>query len=167
MARVVIVGCGCRGRALAGQLLSRGHAVRGTTRDAGKAAAIADAGAEPFVGDPDRVATIVPALDGAGVLCLLLGSASGPPESLAALHGTRLEMLLTRLIDTPARAVVYEGRGSVDESLLRAGADAVRAACGRFRIPHAVLEEDPVDRQAWIAAALAAIEGSLVPAINS
>ena len=34
MARVLIVGCGCRGQALAAALLEDGHAVRGTTRSA-------------------------------------------------------------------------------------------------------------------------------------
>ena len=47
MARVLIVGCGCRGRALAADLRGAGHAVRGTTRDPGRTAAIAAAGAEP------------------------------------------------------------------------------------------------------------------------
>ena len=32
MARVLIVPCGCRGRALAAELAAAGHAVRGTTR---------------------------------------------------------------------------------------------------------------------------------------
>ena len=33
MARVLIVGCGGRGRALARELVAAGHTVRGTTRD--------------------------------------------------------------------------------------------------------------------------------------
>ena len=33
MARVLIVPCGCRGRALAARLAAAGHVVRGTTRD--------------------------------------------------------------------------------------------------------------------------------------
>ena len=32
LARVLIVGCGCRGRALAAELVAGGHAVRATTR---------------------------------------------------------------------------------------------------------------------------------------
>ena len=58
MARVLIVGCGCRGRALAEDLRAAGHAVRGTTRDPARAAAIAAAGAEPYVGDPDRIGSL-------------------------------------------------------------------------------------------------------------
>ena len=37
VARVLIVGCGCRGQALARELRAAGHAVRGTTRDPARA----------------------------------------------------------------------------------------------------------------------------------
>jgi 3-hydroxyisobutyrate dehydrogenase-like beta-hydroxyacid dehydrogenase len=47
LARVLIVPCGCRGRELAAGLVAAGYAVRGTTRDAANAEAIAAAGAEP------------------------------------------------------------------------------------------------------------------------
>ena len=77
MARVLIVGCGCRGQALARDLRAAGHAVRGTTRDPARAPAIAAAGAEPYVGDPDRIATLMDALSGVTILCWLMGSASG------------------------------------------------------------------------------------------
>ena len=43
MARVLIVGCGGRGQALARELVAAGHAVRGTTRDPARADAIAAA----------------------------------------------------------------------------------------------------------------------------
>ena len=33
---MLIVGCGCRGRALAADLIAAGQAVRGTTRDPGR-----------------------------------------------------------------------------------------------------------------------------------
>ena len=39
-----------------------------------------------------------------------MGTASGIPESLAALHGPRLQTLLEKLVDTPVRGVVYEAR---------------------------------------------------------
>ena len=77
MARVLIVGCGCLGRALAEDLRAAGHAVRGTTRDPARAAAIAAAGAEPYVGDPDRIGTRLDALAGVTVLCWLMGTAEG------------------------------------------------------------------------------------------
>ena len=44
VARVLIIGCGGRGQALARELVAAGHAVRGTTRDAGAGRAIAAAG---------------------------------------------------------------------------------------------------------------------------
>lgn len=158
MARVLIVGCGCRGQALARALRAQGHAVRGTTRDRAKVAAIEAAGAEAWVGDPDRIATISYALDGVTILCWLMGSAAGSGEQLAALHGSRLKMLLERTIDTTVRGLVYEAQGSVDGVLLAQGAETVRAACTYSEIPHALLEADPVDAGGWLDAALASIE---------
>ncbi len=55
MARVLIVGCGCRGRELAGALLAAGHQVRGTSRDPAALRALAAAGVEGVVADPDRL----------------------------------------------------------------------------------------------------------------
>ena len=98
------MGCGCRGRALARSLLAAGHAVRGTTRDPARTAAIAAAGAEPYVGDPDRIGTLMDALAGVTVLVWLLGSVPDPD-----LHGGRLRMMFEKLVDTPVRGVVYEG----------------------------------------------------------
>ena len=159
MARVLIVGCGCRGQALARALREQGHAVRGTTRSAERRAAdIEAAGAEVWIGDPDRIATISYALDGVTILCWLMGSAVGPAEQVSALHGSRLRMLLERTIDTTVRGVLYEAAGSVDGALLAAGAETVRAACDYSEIPWALLEADPTAHDAWLAAALAAID---------
>ncbi len=157
MARVLIVGCGCRGQALARALRAQGHAVRGTTRDAVRRGAIEAAGAEVWVGDPDRIATISYALDGVTILCWLMGSAEGPAEKLEALHGSRLRMLLERTIDTTVRGLLYESAGTVDPGLLGSGAATVRAACEKSEIPHALLEADPADHDAWLAAALAQV----------
>jgi hypothetical protein len=161
MARILIVGCGCRGRMLAGALRARGHAVRGTTRSEAGRGAIEAAGAQPWVGDPDRIATLTYALDGVTVLCWLMGSARGTDEQLAALHGSRLQMLLERTIDTTVRGLVYEAAGSVEPALLAAGAETVRAACVKSEIPRALLEADPGDRERWLAAALTCVDGLL------
>jgi nucleoside-diphosphate-sugar epimerase len=158
MARCLIVGCGCRGLALATELRARGHAVRGTTRDPARGAELEAAGVEPYVGDPDRVATIAPAFAHAGVVCVLLGSAEGTREELAALHGTRLDMLLERMLDTTVRGVVYESAGSIDPDLLAAGAERVRHACERSLIPFVLLDVDAAERDAWLAAALAGVQ---------
>lgn len=137
---------------------TRGHAVRGTTRDPAHVAAIEAAGADPFVADPDRIATLIPALDHVTVICVLLGSANASPEALRELHGSRLEMLLRRLLDTTMHGVLYERRGSVPNDLLAAGGELVQRECTRFRIPHALLEADPSDHQAWLTTALAEVE---------
>ena len=161
MARCLIIGCGCRGRSLAGELVARGHAVRGTTRHADGLAAIEAVGAEALVADPDRVATLSPALDQVTVACVLLGSAVGSPAGLAALHGTRLDMLLTRMVDTTVRGVVYETGGTVVPDVLAAGAALVRARCEDSRIPYALLDADPGQPEAWVASALAAVQLAL------
>lgn len=162
MARVLIVGCGCRGRELTRALRVRGHAVRGTTRDPARCAEIEAAGAEAYVGDPDRVATLGPALAHVGVACLLLGSAVGTDEQLAALHSTRLDMLLERMLDTTVRGIVYEAAGTVEPALRAAGAERVRHACERSLIPYALLTADPADHPGWLEAAGAAVERALL-----
>ena len=114
-----------------------------------------------MVGDPDVIATLARSLEHVTVACVLLGSAAGSSEQLAALHGTRLEMLLTRIVDTTVRGVVYEAAGSVDRAVLQAGVAQVRARCDDARIPYALLEADPGDLDAWTGAAVAAINAAL------
>jgi nucleoside-diphosphate-sugar epimerase len=155
VARVLIVGCGCRGRALARALVGEGHAVRGTTRDPGRLAEIEASGAEAVVADPDRLATVMPQLAGVSLVCWLMGSADA--GGAADLHGARLRTLLERLVDTPVRGVVYEAAGSVDPELLSAGAQAVLGAGARWRIPAEVVDADPSDRDTWVAAMTGAV----------
>jgi hypothetical protein len=88
------------------------------------------------------VASLVPALFGVGVVCVLLGTATGSADQLAALHGPRLEMLLLRVLDTPVRGFVYESSGTVDAAVLRAGAEIVSSTCTRSRIPFALVDAD-------------------------
>jgi uncharacterized protein YbjT (DUF2867 family) len=128
VARVLIVPCGCRGRELARELVAAGRAVRGTTRDPARAEAIAAAGAEPYVGDPDRIGTLMDALTGVTVVCWLFGGVRD-----ADLHGGRLRMLFEKLVDTPVRGVVYE-------PALPAGEAIARDASERWRIPVEVVE---------------------------
>jgi uncharacterized protein YbjT (DUF2867 family) len=129
VARVLIVGCGCRGRELARALRAAGHAVRGTTRDQANFAAIAEAGAEPYLGDPDRIATLMEALTGVTILVWLLGNVPDPD-----LHGGRLRMMFEKLVDTPVRGVVYEGTPG--------GADIARTASDTWNIPLEILTDD-------------------------
>lgn len=127
MARALIVGCGCRGRELGGRLLAEGWAVRGTSRRPEGLEAIEAAGIEAAPADPDRPGTILELVNDVAVLVLLLGSASGGAEELAAIHGPRLERLMERLVETPVRGVLYEGT--------EAGDEIVRAASRTWRIP--------------------------------
>ena len=152
MARVLIVGCGGRGQALARSLVEAGHAVRGTTRDAGRVDAIAAAGAEPYVGDPDRIGTLMGALHGVTVVMWLLGSASG--ERAEELHAGRLRMLCEKLVDTPVRGLVYE-TGGVDRQEGLAAAIRVSAT---YSMPVEILDADPAEHDGWTAAAAAAVQ---------
>ena len=161
MARCLIIGCGCRGRLLARALVEQGHAVRGTTRQAERLAEIEAAGAEAVLADPDRLGTLVPALDHVSVAVVLLGSAAGSEDHLSDLHGPRLQALLTKMIDTTVHGVVYEARGSVDPGLLSAGAAAAQAFQERSRARVALLEADPSDPEGWLGEALAGVETAL------
>jgi uncharacterized protein YbjT (DUF2867 family) len=155
--RCLIVGCGCRGRALAAVLIGERHAVRGTSRDPSRVPALEAAGIEAFTADPDRVGTVVPALQQVSVACLLLGSAAGDQEQIAALHGPRLEMLLEKMIDTTVRGVVYEAAGTVAPDVLERGREVVSVMCRRSRIPYALIDVEPAEHRAWLRAAEAAV----------
>jgi putative NADH-flavin reductase len=154
VARVLIVGCGCRGTELARRLVASGHAVRGTTRDPARTAAIEATGAEAVVADPGKLATVLPHLAGVSAICWLLGSAVGAPE----LHGDRLQTLMERLVDTPVRGVVYEGAGNVNNELLAQGARIVREASVVWRIPVEIVGQDPASHSDWKAAMMDSIE---------
>jgi nucleoside-diphosphate-sugar epimerase len=153
VARVLIVGCGCRGRELAAVLLAEGHYVRGTSRDRTALEAIEAAGAEPVLADPDRLSTLLPRIDGISAICWLMGSAASD-----AVHGPRLQSMLERLVDTHVRGFVYEAAGSAGPQRLEAGAALVRAAGETYRMPVAVVEQGPDDHAAWLEAATAGVQ---------
>ena len=153
---MLIIGCGGRGQELAQALSAAGHAVRGTTRSRSRVAAISEAGAEPFVGDPDRVGTLMEAIAGVTIVVWLLGSASG--EGAEELHAGRLRMLCEKLVDTPVRGLVYEGAGSLPDEVLAGGAQIVRRAAATWNIPVEVLDASCED---WLPAAVAAVEALL------
>jgi hypothetical protein len=110
------------------------------------------------VADPDRVGTVLEHVGDVTILFWLMGSAQGDPESVAALHGPRLERLLEELVDTPVRGVVYEAAGSVPEEQLEGGAAIVRAASERWRIPSEIVDADPGDWEGWLEELVAATE---------
>ena len=122
LARALIVGCGCGGRALGAELRDEGWEVRGTSRDEDGLAAIEAVGIDPARADPARPGTVLDLVGDVAVVLWLLGSATGTAGDLAAIHGPRLEGLLERLVETPVRGFVYEGAASVDPELLAGGA---------------------------------------------
>jgi uncharacterized protein YbjT (DUF2867 family) len=140
VARALIVGCGCRGRELGGELLAQGWEVRGTSRRPEGLAAIEAAGIEPAAADPARPGSVLDLVGDVTALAWLLGSARGSEEELAAIHGPGLRRLLERLVETPVRRFVYEAGGSVRPDLLREGEAIVREASDRWKIPGATPE---------------------------
>lgn len=152
MARALIVGCGCRGQSLARALRADGHQVRGTSRSGNRLEAIEAAGAEAVIADPYRLATLTPLLEGVSVVVWPLASATGTDDEVESMHSTRLETILTKLVDSGVRGLVYEATGTVRGDVLRAGAAQVRKSGEWFRMPVEVVEQDPGDHDAWLAA---------------
>jgi nucleoside-diphosphate-sugar epimerase len=151
MARVLIVGCGCRGQALARALVADGHAVRGTSRDPTRLAEIEAAGAEPVTADPDRLATLMDAIASVSVVCWLMGTAAADADEL---HGARLESMLEHIVDTPVRGLVYE-TGAVERP---EGVAAANRAAATYNMPVEILDADPACHDEWTAAARAAVD---------
>lgn len=98
-----------------------------------------------MLADPDRLASLLPHVQGVTVLCWLLGRV--PPPAREALHGPRLESLLAALVDTPVRGLVYEGQGEA----------IVRRFAATFRMPVELLRSDPGDHAAWLEEARGAV----------
>lgn len=157
-----MVGGGRRGLTLAGELIAEGHAVRRVTRHESNRAAIEAVGCECWIGDPDRIGTLRYALENVTILMWLLGTATGDDaERVAALHGSRLEMMLEKTTDTTVRGVVYENAGTVGDDLLRGGVAEMRFALVTNEIPYTLIEADPADEPAWVVAAHEAIDAVL------
>lgn len=150
MGRLLILGGGCRGLRLVRELAEEGHAARVVTRTETGRARIEAAGAECWIGDPDRLGTLRGALEGVAIACWLLGGANGQQEQLRALHGSRLRSFLGQAIDTTMRGFIYEAAGSVPAEMLAAGVETARLISARNSIPLALIEADPRDAPAWL-----------------
>jgi predicted dinucleotide-binding enzyme len=143
----LLVGGGCRGLSLTRALVADGHAVRVVTRTASsREAEIAEAGGEVWAGDPDVIGTLRYALANVTVLVWALGTVDVPE-----LHGSRLEMMLERTVDTMVRGVVYEGAHN----------EVVERMCLKNEVPFAFLDADPGDGEAWAAEARRLIDSLL------
>ena len=162
VARLLIVEGGCRGLRFAQEAGREGNAVRIVTRSEARRGEIEAAGAECWIGDPDRLGTLRGALEGVAIACWLLGSATGPEDRLRALHGARLRAFLTSAVDTTVRGFLYEAAGSpVPADALAAGEQIAREIASRNSIPLAILHADPADLPAWLEQAGAALASML------
>jgi hypothetical protein len=157
MARILIVGGGERGRWLAGRLGEQGHASRILTRDESGRAAIEAVGAQCWIGTPDRLGTLIGALEGVGIACWLLGCAAGGEEDVRALHEVRLRSFMVKTIDTTIRGVLYEAAGTVPAEVLAGGARIAAEVAERNEIPLQLLRVDPAERERWREEALGAV----------
>ncbi len=162
MGRALIVGCGCRGRELGAELMGRGWQVRGTSRTPEGREAIDAAGIEAAEADPDRPGTVLELCGDTAVMIWLLGSAAGEPEALDAIHGSRLERLLEKVVDTPVRGFVYETAGP-DEAAerLASGRRIVEDASATWSIPLLLLAHDR-KANGWASQSADAVERSLL-----
>jgi hypothetical protein len=153
VARLLILGGGCRGRQLAAEVIERGHAARIVTRSEARRGEIEAVGAECLIGDPNRLGTLRGALAGVTVACWLLGTATGSDEQLRELHISRLPAFLGQAIDSTMRGFIYEAPVE--------GAHIVEGIARRNAIPAAALTVDPRDGDSWLPAARAALSAFL------
>jgi uncharacterized protein YbjT (DUF2867 family) len=158
VARLLIVGGGCRGLRLAEAAGREGHAVRIVTRAEDRRPEIEAAGAECWIGDPNRLGTLRGVLDGVTIACWLLGGASGPEEQLVALHSDRLRAFLESAIDSTVRGLIYEAAGSsTPAGALAEGERIAQEIAQRNSIPLAVLNTIPADTPRWLEQARGAL----------
>ena len=160
LARALIVGCGCRGRELAGRLAAEGWRIRGTSRTAAGVAAIEADGHDAARFDPDLPGNLLELVGDVAVVVWLLGSAEGDAKAIEAIHGPRLERLLEKLVDTPVRGFAYESVGSVPGGTLEGGLGLINRAAETWRIPVVFLERER-DSKGWAAATAATVGGLL------
>jgi hypothetical protein len=161
VARVLIVEGADRGLRLAEALLANGHAVRATTSDPVRAAAIEAVGGECLLGTPERLATLRGALEHVTVACWLLADVEDP-ELARALHGPRLVRFLGDAIDSTLRGFVYEKGGRAVSAEVLSGGERIVSETARLNlIPVALLTADPFNLDVWLAQALEAVEGLL------
>jgi hypothetical protein len=70
-------------------------------------------------------------------------------------------MLLTRMVDTTVRGIVYEAAGSVGAEILGQGSARVRRACEESLTAYELLDADPVAGERWLNEAQAAVTRAL------
>ena len=157
MARLLIIGGGRHGLRSVRDIQPEGHATRIVTRSEERRSSIESGGAECWIGDPDRLATLRGALEGVTIACWLLGSVAGTQEQARALHGPRLRSFLGQAIDSTMRGFLYEAAGRVPAEILAQGERIVQEECARNAIPLAVLRTSRSEEVAWRDEFLAAV----------
>jgi hypothetical protein len=160
MARVLILGGGERGERLGGALVKRGLAVRALAADEAAAARLRALGIDPSPGCARRLASVRGALEHVTLACWLFGDAP-PPDGTPreSLHGTLLEAFVRELVDSPARALVYEATAPRSGEAVPAGRRLAVELAGRHAIELAVIDASATaPAEVWQQAALAAVE---------
>jgi hypothetical protein len=139
-------------------MVEDGNVTRITTRTEAGRAAIERCGAECFIGTPDRLGTLIAALENVTIVCWLLASATGSRQDLLALHGPRLQAFLEHAVDTTMRGFIYEAGGTtVPAEALAEGRRIVAEVSDRNAIPFHILMANPADSTAWVGDARAAV----------
>ncbi len=161
MARVLIVGCGCRGRELGSALQGLGHIVRGTSRSQENLKRVADVGIEPVEADPTRLSQIMEHIEGVAIVVWLMGDAQGDESDISHLHDKVLAHMLRKLVDTQVRGFVYETNGRVSAELLDKGREHVEHANHTWHIPVGFIDQSQDNPSRWHAEALRSINSLL------
>jgi nucleoside-diphosphate-sugar epimerase len=137
--KILIVGCGYRGKRIAVRLIAQGYAVRGMTRSAEHAAALSALGIEPFIADVTKPATLDGIGEGVDAVYHLMGSMSGNDTQLQQLHVDGTRNLLNALNISKLQRYIYESSTAVygqisgewiDETAPRAPASTI----GKMRV---------------------------------
>ena len=152
MRLLIVGGASCRALALTRDLVAEGHAVRAVTRTEEHRARIEEAGGECWIGTPDVIGTLRYALENVTLLLWLLGRVPEPE-----LHGSRLEMMLEKTIDTTARGVIYEAGPPAPPQ----GVETVERMASFNEIPYRIQRADPDDQAGWLAEARGHIDDLL------
>ena len=66
-------------------------------------------------------------------------------------------MMLSKVIDTTVRGVVYEAAGTIDPQAFATGIAELERMGRLNEIPHEVVDADPTDQRTWVAAVRRAI----------
>jgi nucleoside-diphosphate-sugar epimerase len=110
---VLIIGCGYRGKKLAGRLIEKGFAVRALTRSAANAETLKTLGIDARVGDITNAATLNGIGSGVQYVFHLMGSMQGGEELLQKLHVDGTRNVLDALQACDLKRFVYESSTAV------------------------------------------------------